>query len=147
LAIYAKGCTGQPNFSVFMFHAFDTLFLSWFWHGLLLVLQKSHINDGGVLPKTLLLVGFRIDISYRQKNKVKTGTYKEYVESVEQKNATQLVLQAVFVSIFGSFHSSLRMLYRVMSVHSPRIKLRFRIMPSILKPTFSKTLCEVVFLT
>jgi hypothetical protein len=55
--------------------------------------QKA-VKVRGFLPKTLLLVGFRIDISCRQKNKVMTATYKEYVESVEQKNCSQFMLHA-----------------------------------------------------
>jgi len=41
--------------TVFLFYAFDILFLSWFLHGLLLVLLRNHINDGGVLPKSDVL--------------------------------------------------------------------------------------------
>ena len=54
--------------------------------------------------------------------------------------------QVIFVSIFGSFHSSLSMLKRIMSVHFPRTKSRFRIMPSLMKPTFSRILCDAAFL-
>ncbi len=39
-----------------------------------------------ISPKALLFVGFRIDISYRQKDNVRYERYEEYVEGVEQRN-------------------------------------------------------------
>jgi hypothetical protein len=40
------------DLAFFASYALDIFLLSWFWHGLLLVLLKSHINNSGVLPQT-----------------------------------------------------------------------------------------------
>src|SRR5512136_1780440 len=55
-------------------------------------------------------------------------------------------IQVFFVSILGSFHSFLRMLYRNRSLHSPLMNVSFRIVPSFLKPFFSSAFCEATFL-
>ena len=48
-------------------------------------------------------------------------------------------LQLIFVKTLGSCHSSLRMLYVQLSLHSPLTKYSFRKVPSFLNPTFSRT--------
>ena len=58
---------------------------------------------------------------------------------------TRLARDYCFVNILGSFHSSLRIPYRSMSLHSPYMKKAFRKVASLLNPAFSMTLTDGTF--